>query len=162
ATIAGPDIASPEYWVRHLQSAVRFGDGVKALYAAGAVTFVEIGPKPTLLGLLPECLGEADAALVASLRSNCPESEAVLRALGQWYAQGGPVDWKSVFFHGARRVDLPTYPWQRERHWVDFTPRSSAPGGIAGRWPLAGTRLRVPGAVLHHVLSVGLRHQSYL
>nr|ADB12491.1 EpoD [Sorangium cellulosum] len=160
--VAGPEIATPEYWVRHVRSAVRFGDGAKALHAAGAATFVEIGPKPVLLGLLPACLGEADAVLVPSLRADRSECEVVLAALGAWYAWGGALDWKGVFPDGARRVALPMYPWQRERHWMDLTPRSAAPAGIAGRWPLAGVGLCMPGAVLHHVLSIGPRHQPFL
>nr|AAF62883.1 epoD [Sorangium cellulosum] len=160
--VAGPEIATPEYWVRHVRSAVRFGDGAKALHAAGAATFVEIGPKPVLLGLLPACLGEADAVLVPSLRADRSECEVVLAALGTWYAWGGALDWKGVFPDGARRVALPMYPWQRERHWMDLTPRSAAPAGIAGRWPLAGVGLCMPGAVLHHVLSIGPRHQPFL
>src|SRR5262249_49383104 len=48
-SIVGPEIATPAYWVRHVRSAVRFGEGVAALHAAGALTFVEIGPKPALI-----------------------------------------------------------------------------------------------------------------
>ncbi|KYG01629.1 hypothetical protein BE21_56400, partial [Sorangium cellulosum] len=160
--VAGPEIATPEYWVRHVRSAVRFCDGAKALHTAGASTLVEVGPKPVLLGLVPACLGGADAILVPSLRADRPECEVVLAALGSLYAGGGALDWKGVFPEGARRVALPTYPWQRERHWMAPLPRSSAPAGIVGRWPLAGVGLCMPGAVLHHVISIGPRHQPFL
>src|SRR5262249_46661881 len=53
------EVTTPGYWVRHVREAVRFADGVKTLQEAGAGTFVEVGPKATLLGLLPECLPEA-------------------------------------------------------------------------------------------------------
>src|SRR5262249_26240543 len=58
------EMAEPSYWVRHVREAVRFADGVRALHEAGASTFVEVGPKPALLGLLPECLPGAEPTLV--------------------------------------------------------------------------------------------------
>jgi acyl transferase domain-containing protein/pimeloyl-ACP methyl ester carboxylesterase len=161
-TVAGAEIATPEYWVRHVRSAVRFNDGVNALHTAGAGFFVEIGPKPTLLGLVPACLGEASVAMVPSLQGNRSEPEAVLMALGTWYATGGAVDWSGVFAGVGRRVDLPTYSWQRERHWIDVVSPRRAPVGATGHWPLAGVEMRMPGAVIHHVLLVGPRHQSFL
>ncbi|MEP7121034.1 MAG: alpha/beta fold hydrolase [Byssovorax sp.] len=160
--VAGSEIATPEYWVRHVRSAVRFADGIEALHTAGVRTFLEIGPKPTLLGFVSASPRSVGAALVPSLRSERAEPEAVLTALAGWYASGGAVEWTRAFAATARRVELPTYPWQRERHWIDAVPRSSAPKGNTGHWPLAGVAMRMPGAVLHHVLAVGARHQSFL
>jgi acyl transferase domain-containing protein len=118
--LAGPEISTPSYWVRHVRDAVRFGDGVQALHEAGATRFVELGPKATLLGLVSESLPvEPPPALFASLRAERPEAEAVLEALGGHYGHGGAVDWKAVFPSLARRVELPTYAWQRERHWIE-------------------------------------------
>src|SRR6185312_7752134 len=56
----------------------------------------------------------------------------------------------------------PTYAWQHERYWVDLAPRRSAPAGDACRWPLAGTRMRMPGAVVHHVLPVSARRLPFV
>ena len=71
--------------MRHVREAVRFADGVKALHEAGAGTFVEVGPKPTLLGLVPACLPDAEPALVASLRAGREEARACSR---RWAASG--------------------------------------------------------------------------
>ncbi len=161
-TVAGAEIATPEYWVRQLRSPVRFSDGIDALHAAGTMTFVEIGPKSTLLGLVPACLGQANVALVPSLRADRSEPQAVLAALGSWYAMGGSIDWKGVCAEGAHPVDLPTYAWQRERHWIDAPRRRATTASDAGRWPLAGVAIPMPGSVLHHVLWVGARHQVFL
>ena len=62
----GADLASADYWVRHVREAVRFGSGVRALSEAGAETYVEVGPKATLLGLVGAS-AKGRAELVASL-----------------------------------------------------------------------------------------------
>jgi acyl transferase domain-containing protein/pimeloyl-ACP methyl ester carboxylesterase/acyl carrier protein len=160
--VAGTEIATPEYWIRQLRYPVRFSDGIHALRAAGTATFVEIGPKSTLLGLVPACVGQANVALVPSLRADRSEPQAVFAALASWYAVGGRIDWKGVFAERAHRVDLPTYAWQRERHWIDVPARRPTTASDAGRWPLAGVAIPMPGSVLHHVVSVGSRHQVFL
>jgi acyl transferase domain-containing protein len=120
--LCGAEIGTAEYWVRHVREAVRFGDGVRALHEAGARRFLEVGPKATLLGLVPSCLPSDKAeegVLLASLRAERSEVEAVLEALGGYWVHGGAVDWQGVFPAGGRRVELPTYAWQRVRFWVD-------------------------------------------
>jgi polyketide synthase 12/epothilone polyketide synthase D len=135
------EVTTPGYWVRHVREAVRFADGVKALHDAGAGTFIEVGPKPTLLGLVPACLPGAEPALVASLRAGHEEAESVVEALGGVWAAGGQVEWARLFPAGGRRVPLPTYPWQGERYWVDMPARgatSDSRRGHAGGHPLLG------------------------
>jgi acyl transferase domain-containing protein/acyl carrier protein len=122
---------------------------------------VEIGPRSALLGLVPGCLPEVEASLVATLKSGREETASALEALGSYWANGGAVEWKGVFPTGGRRVELPTYAWQRERYWVDV-PAMPVAAGETSVWPLAGTRIRTPGDGLHHVLTVGARHQVYL
>jgi acyl transferase domain-containing protein/thioesterase domain-containing protein/acyl carrier protein len=122
------EASTPSYWVRHAREAVRFADGVRALHEAGAGTFIEVGPKPTLIGLLPACLADAEPASFASLRAGREAAATMLEALGGFWAQGGRVDWSGVFPGGGRRVPLPTYPWQHERHWVQKGAARSAGG----------------------------------
>src|SRR5262249_29413615 len=74
------------------------------------------------------------AATVASGRREEPEQATFLAALGAVWAVGRPLDWRHVMPHGGRRVGLPSYPWQRERHWADAAvPR--APGSTARTKP---------------------------
>jgi polyketide synthase 12/epothilone polyketide synthase D len=151
------EVSTAAYWVRHVREAVRFGDGVKALHAAGAGTFVEVGPKATLLGLVPACLSEgAEPVLIASLRAGREESVSVLEALGGHWAAGGSVDWSALFPAGGRRVPLPTYAWQRERYWLDAPTVSTTRVGEDTNHPLLG--MRVPaagtGAVFESVLEL--------
>ncbi len=122
--LAGTEIATPAYWMRLARDDVRFSASARALQAAGAKTFIEIGPRPTLLELVRAGL-QAPGVLLGSLGTGRPEPEALLQALGSWYAMGGQVDWRGVVAPGARRVALPTTAWQRERYWIEPRPRTS-------------------------------------
>ena len=161
--VAGPELATPGYWVRHVRAAVRFGDSVRALAAAGATTFVEVGPRATLLAMVSAGLeGGATPILVPSVGGGRAEPAALLAAVGTWYVHGGAVDWRGVFPDGGARVALPAYPWQRTRHWVELAGRDASSVGRAGRWPLSGTELRLPGGGWHHVLAVAPRRPSFV
>ncbi|CAL2066875.1 MULTISPECIES: type I polyketide synthase [Streptomyces] len=116
---------TPSYWVRHVREAVRFADGVRTLHELGVGTFVEIGPGGVLSGMAQGCVD--DIVTVPVLRGDRPEPRAVVAALAELHVTGTAVDWRA-FFPGARRVDLPTYAFQRERHWLDV-PRT-ATGGL--------------------------------
>jgi acyl transferase domain-containing protein len=113
--------ANPEYWVRHVRGAVRFADGVRALERAGATRFLELGPDGVLTLLAESCLG-AEAAeravLLQALRRKRPEARALADFLAAADVAGIPVDWRPVAHPAARRVALPTYPFQRERFWL--------------------------------------------
>ncbi|MER8073676.1 type I polyketide synthase, partial [Streptomyces sp. NPDC094034] len=113
------ELASPEYWVRHVRESVRFHDAVVALREQGAGVFVEIGPGGTLSAL---GLGSApDAAFLPALRADRPEELALVTTVAALHTQGVAVDWTAYFAgSGARQVDLPTYAFQRERYWLDI------------------------------------------
>ncbi|WP_228082889.1 type I polyketide synthase [Streptomyces profundus] len=110
--VAGqPSVVDAEYWVRHVRDAVRFHDGVEWLREQGTTSFLEIGPDGVLSAM-------ADG--VPALRKNRPEVETLLTGVGTLFVQGVKVDWPAVFDGtGARRVDLPTYPFQRVRFWPE-------------------------------------------
>jgi epothilone polyketide synthase D len=125
------EVRTPAFWVRHVRDAVRFADAVKALHHAGADTFIEVGPRSTLLGLVPLCSESTVSTLVASLHARRDEPTSILQAVGEFWAAGGRVDWSAMFRDG-RRVPLPTYPWQRTRYWLD-TPSRDAQNARSGR-----------------------------
>ncbi|WP_445515820.1 type I polyketide synthase [Streptomyces sp. NEAU-174] len=117
--LAGDEVCSPEYWVRHVRQAVRFGDGIRFLEGQGVTRFVELGPAGVLSAMGRECVS-GPAAFVPLLRKDRDETEALLSGVAQVHAHGGEVDWAAVFAgRGAQRVELPTYAFQRQRYWLD-------------------------------------------
>ncbi|QLJ03459.1 SDR family NAD(P)-dependent oxidoreductase [Streptomyces sp. NEAU-sy36] len=122
---------TPEYWVRHVREAVRFADGVRTLHELGVTTFVEIGPGGVLSALAQGCVD--DVVAIPALRAGRPEPYALITALGQLYTHGISPDWHALL-PGARRVDLPTYAFQRERYWLDV-PRASGDVRAVGQGP---------------------------
>ncbi|MEV1056663.1 type I polyketide synthase [Micromonospora chalcea] len=137
--LAGDEIRTPEYWVRHVREAVRYADGIAALRAAGVDTFLEVGPQSVLTAMTADVLPDDEAVLaVAVQRRDRPEVQALLHALAELHVHGVPVTWAQWFAEtGARRVDLPTYAFQRERYWPEPAnrPRQTATdGGDADFW----------------------------
>jgi acyl transferase domain-containing protein/acyl carrier protein len=143
--LAGAEVCTPEYWVRHVREPVRFADGVQWLRGEGVASFLELGPGGALSAMVGECLAEQaagedrDIALAAAplLREGQPEPRALLAALGRMWMRGVEVDWAGVLAGtvlartGARRVRLPSYAFQRRRYWLDA-------GGDVGDLSAAG------------------------
>ncbi|MGX1667847.1 type I polyketide synthase, partial [Streptomyces sp. NPDC055366] len=141
------ELASPEYWVRHVRESVRFADAVGTLVNEGVGTFVEVGPGGTLSALGRESAPEA--TFVPVLRGDRPEAAAATTAAGQLHVRGARVDWEAFFAgRGTRRVDLPTYAFQRERYWPDVLPMIgdvAAVGLGSAEHPLLGAAVTVGG-----------------
>ncbi|WP_438827733.1 type I polyketide synthase, partial [Streptomyces javensis] len=136
--VSAEEITSPDFWLRHVREAVRFLDGVRTLEAEGVTTFVELGPDGVLSAMAQECVTGEDAAFAATLRKGRTEVESVTAALALLHVRGQSPDWGGYFEGtGARRVELPTYAFQRTRYWWEETPAASevAPGGaVDGRF----------------------------
>jgi pimaricinolide synthase PimS1 len=131
--LAPEQATDPAYWVAHVRRPVRFADAVATLRAQGASTFVELGPDAVLAPMAAECLGEEErpAALIATLRKGRPEPEALSGALAAAHAAGAKVDWEAFFAgSGAKRVGLPTYPFQRKPYWLASSGGAGEPGTI--------------------------------
>ncbi|UOZ04270.1 type I polyketide synthase [Amycolatopsis sp. WQ 127309] len=139
--VSAGDVTDPEYWVRQVRDTVRFGDALSRLAEAGVTRFAEVGPDAVLSGLV-------DAAVVVPLsRRDHDEDTALVTGLAALHVGGGTVDWTAVLA-GARLVDLPTYPFQRERYWPTLTVRAGNAAGLglaAVRHPLLGAALDVAG-----------------
>ncbi|MGW2213277.1 polyketide synthase dehydratase domain-containing protein, partial [Streptomyces sp. NPDC001781] len=113
------EVTDPGYWVRHVRDAVRFADAVVSLRAAGVRTFVEVGPDGVLSGLGPQ-VGEPVGGEVwlPVMRRGRDEVRAALTALAGVAVRGGSVRWEEVYGDEGRRVELPTYAFQRQRYWL--------------------------------------------
>ncbi|MFI0374029.1 type I polyketide synthase [Actinomadura sp. 1N219] len=168
SNVTGRPVApDAEYWVRHVREAVRFHDGVRWLRSQGVTAFVEVGPDAVLSAMGPACLDagtgdDADAVFVPVMREGRDEERELVSAVGLVHAHGGHVDWDGVFAgRAARRVDLPTYPFERRRYWLDAGPAGA--GRDPNAHPLLGTVITLAetgGVVLEGRLST--RAQPWL
>ncbi|MCP2342712.1 type I polyketide synthase [Actinomadura rupiterrae] len=140
-----------EYWYTNLRQTVRFEETTRALLADGFEIFVEASPHPGLLLGLEQTADDAGAspALIGTLRRDEGGPRRFTTALAEAYVRGATVDWETVFAGtGARRVDLPTYPFQRKRYWLDVPERTgdaSGIGQVAAGHPLLGAAVPVAG-----------------
>ncbi|MFF9264228.1 SDR family NAD(P)-dependent oxidoreductase [Streptomyces longwoodensis] len=136
----------PEFWARHTRDTVRFAEAVGAACAGGARTFLELGPDGTLCAMGPANAPDDVAFAAAMTGGDRPDLRSLLTAVARVHARGVPVDWTR--FHagtGARRVPLPTYPFQRRRHWITGgttpvtagTPQAEAPASPLAALPAA-------------------------
>lgn len=147
---ADADIATPEYWCRHILSPVQFAASLETL--KGYKTFLEVGAKPVLLGMGQQCFTDGgDRQWLPSLRPGQQDWQVMLQSLGALYVHGFSINWQAVDRpYAKQRISLPTYPFQRERFWVEVVPASvPSPRRViphsAGH-PLLGQRLQVAGS----------------
>ncbi|MFI1742798.1 SDR family NAD(P)-dependent oxidoreductase, partial [Streptomyces sioyaensis] len=133
------ELTTPDYWVTHAREAVRFADGIRALADDGITTYLEIGPDAVLTAMAPAALPDDTTHLfIPLLRRKRPEPTETLTALARLWTHGHPVDWTTLHTGApAQPVDLPTYPFQRRRYWIDgYSPFGAA--SDAGGHPLLG------------------------
>ncbi|WP_346429484.1 SDR family NAD(P)-dependent oxidoreductase [Streptomyces sp. WAC 01438] len=118
------------YWYRNLRGTVRFGPAVADVLSSGSALFIEISPHPVLLQGISGTVDrtpDRPAAVLCTLRRDDGGPERFLTSLAEAYVHGAPVDWTALYEgSGARRTDLPTYPFEPRRYWLD-TSRAAAP-----------------------------------
>ena len=128
-TGATTDVSDPAYWVRAVRETVRFADGIHALRAAEATTFLELGPDAVLTAAGAGCLdGDPAVRFVAMLRAGQDEELALGRAVAELHVRGFAPDWRVVLPAG-KRIELPTYAFQRATYWPK--PRSGGFGDVS-------------------------------
>ncbi|MEV7012934.1 type I polyketide synthase [Streptosporangium sp. NPDC051022] len=148
------ELRTPEYWVRHVRSTVRFADVVTTLRGTGAGAIVEIGPDAALTAAVRS---GADIPAIATQRAGRPEIDTLVEAVGALHVAGVPVDWAAVYRSlGGRQVPVPTTAFQHRRFWLDtpgaapdtgawthhveWTPVPTGAGTISGDWLVVGDR----------------------
>ena len=123
--ITADEVSRPEYWTQQLRHTVRFADAVREILNTPERIMLEVGPAETLVPLIRQTAAAGSGSMTAlsslgSARDNAPDDKAVLTALGSLWTLGANPDWNA--FHAGyrrKRVLLPTYPFERHRHWVD-------------------------------------------
>jgi acyl transferase domain-containing protein/acyl carrier protein len=139
-------VGDAAYWGRQVVEPVDFLGTLRCLGELDHRLFVEIGPRPVLCGLGRASLPADRAVWIPSLQPGTPERRSLLQAAGQLVVQGQALVADAVAGKPAGvAADLPRYPFQRERHWIEPPARAAAlavtPGGGL---PLAGRRVPLP------------------
>ncbi|MFE7274066.1 SDR family NAD(P)-dependent oxidoreductase [Streptomyces sp. NPDC057623] len=149
----------PAYWYANLSEPVRFADTITRMLADGYRYFVELSPHPSLGSSVEAVAAQAgiDAVSVGSLGRQRGGRDVLLRRLGELYTAGHTPDWPTLFPAG-RRVDLPTYAFARERHWL-----APAPATATGASPLLDTHVEASDEAGRHLFQgeVDLRDSRF-
>jgi malonyl CoA-acyl carrier protein transacylase len=118
-TARSEEMTSPRYWREHMRRTVQFHAGLQAALKTGCHILLEIGPQPHLKALAVRSDAALDSRVYTSLRRRHNEWEDVLETLGKFYVQGYAIDWQGFDRgHHRLRLALPTYPFERQRHWL--------------------------------------------
>ncbi|MEO0537754.1 MAG: SDR family NAD(P)-dependent oxidoreductase [Cyanobacteria bacterium P01_A01_bin.123] len=129
--ITAQDATSPAYWTAHLRQTVRFAEGLQVLLNQPTQVLLEVGPGRTLSQLAKQHPAKQPEQVVLTSLRHPQEKQSdvafLLNTLGQLWLTGVRVDWSGFYAHEQRhRLPLPTYPFERERYWID--PPKSATG----------------------------------
>jgi acyl transferase domain-containing protein len=119
--ITATQATDPDYWVRQLRQPVQFARGVQELLSEPERVLLEVGPGRVLSTLVRQ--QAALRVVLASLRhpQESEDDEALLlSSTGQLWLAGAPLDWRGLYSGEHRqRLPLPTYPFERQRYWID-------------------------------------------
>jgi acyl transferase domain-containing protein/acyl carrier protein len=146
--ITAAEATDPDYWTKHLRNTVRFSEGLAELFRDPARVFLEVGPGQALASLTRQHPGKPKSSKVVACMRHPQEqvSDAVflLNTAGQLWIAGLSIDWNALHAGEVpRRVPLPTYPFERQRYWIEpgskvlaseaaeATPSAAAPGPAA-------------------------------
>jgi acyl transferase domain-containing protein/NADP-dependent 3-hydroxy acid dehydrogenase YdfG/acyl carrier protein len=152
--LSAEQATDPAYWVAHVRQPVRFMDAVATLGEQGATTYLELGPDAVLSAMAQECVApQADdiatgPVFLPALRKGQGEPGTLAEALARLHARGTDLDWEALFAgRDVQRVALPTYPFQRQRYWLDAASQPSGDPSTLGQapagHPLLGARISV-------------------
>jgi len=110
-----------EYWSRNIREAVKFSDAVNALLKDDYTIFIEIGPHPVLRNYIQQNAQAVNKTvhIISSLRRKEAEHASMFTILGRLYTIGYPLSWAKIYPDDGVQIDLPLYPFQRERFWIE-------------------------------------------
>jgi acyl transferase domain-containing protein len=147
-------VCDPGYWAKHMCQTVQFAAGVDTVLADPELAVLEIGPGQSLGAMIrgggcPPQRWSMILALLPGGSDRRPDDAAVADCLARLWLLGVDVDW--LRYHdrhpGAEvadpaalpgRIPLPTYPFQRQRYWIDPVQRTASAGGPAAALPMPG------------------------
>ena len=134
---AADEVTDPGYWVRHLRQAVRFGDGVAELFKEPEAILLEVGPGRTLMSVArwhpAKSAGHSVLTTLPHPQERASAVSSALGSLGRLWLAGVEVNWNNFYAREKRRrVPLPTYPFERQRYWVEPRPQAGGKGTPGG------------------------------
>ncbi|MER6434102.1 type I polyketide synthase [Streptomyces sp900105245] len=127
AKLCRGDSLDSAYWGRNLRDPFLFNEVIGEMIQDGYHLFTEIGPHPVLssaIGAMQQSTGE-ELTVLPSMKRDEDERSVMLSTLATFYERGLSPDWRGLYHKAGRLVSLPTYPWQRERHWPEEPTRGS-------------------------------------
>ena len=147
STVTGKDLSGEalgaEYWWDNIRQPVQFQSAIDSLVEDGANVFIEIGAHPILHRYLSDVLKDhaVQGATITTLSRDQDATHSMRQCVAQTLLSGAPVPVNQHFPVIGNFVDLPRYPWQRERHW--YQPTGDSQGLLARHYehPLLGYRL---------------------
>ncbi len=140
--LASDELATPAYWLKHIRQPVRFTDSMTTLDQLDLNTFVELGPKPALVSLGQQCLPQLEGYWLSSLRQAVSDRQQMLDSLSTLYQLGYKIDWAGFNQStAASKIPLPTYPFQRQSHWLTVSTSQPKPQHLG---PLLDKMLHLP------------------
>jgi len=115
------------YWAHHARATVEFSEAVLTLKEMGYDLFLECGPRSTLCTLTRQHFGADRSCVAIPTLADTHESDrewsSLLFAMGSLWLNGVSIDWEAFYTNEyRRRIPLPTYPFERQRYWVDPAP----------------------------------------
>lgn len=125
--ITAQQATDPMYWATHLRQTVRFAEGIQTLWQQPERVLLEVGPRITTTTLARQQAKDIKQQIaIPSLGDNAEneaEWTALLKAVGQLWLAGVSIDWSNFYQRETRqRIPLPTYPFERQRFWIDPPP----------------------------------------
>ncbi|HEX6903703.1 MAG TPA: amino acid adenylation domain-containing protein [Thermoanaerobaculia bacterium] len=118
--IEASQATDPAYWVRHLRETVRFGDGAAELLRDRSRILLEVGPGRTLASLVRSAAADRTVATTMRHPQDAGDGDALANGLARLWLAGARIDWAGFHAHERRRrVLLPTYPFERQRFWLE-------------------------------------------
>ncbi|MBT2230339.1 type I polyketide synthase [Nonomuraea sp. NEAU-A123] len=134
ALITAAEATDPGYWARHMCGPVLFDAVLGTLLEQGELALLEIGPGQSLGAMARghrDCPRDRWPLVVSSLPAAAdprPASVVLAEGVGRLWLAGVPVDWAGYQQdRPVRKVGLPSYPFQRERYWIDPPRHQTAP-----------------------------------
>lgn len=170
---ADVEVTTPDYWRRHLREPVHFAQGIATISTLGIDAFIEVGPKATLLGLAQQCVPHRESQLwLPTIHPQKEDWVQIMESLAALYGSGAAIDWQGFDQEYRRqKVNLPRYPFQRQRYWLDASkakaiparpattsaPAQAAPGGhpLLGRPIVSAVAARNQERLFENRLELG-------